>query len=111
MSRNPDVSFITSDSVIFRHVQNETVLVHLDSGEIYYFTPETLEFLNHMKTPRKIQDSDSLNVFCKVLLQNKILQETTEEGVEFGELPLEPGKLAFLRKDEKTIDDIAFLCP
>lgn len=107
-----DRSLVTSDDVVYRTVQNETLVVQLESGEIYYFSPKTREFLDVLKRPVTLSthpEKETLHAFCQVLLEKQILKETDDPGVPltatFGE------ELAFLRKDEKTIDDIVFLCP
>lgn len=106
-----DRTVVTSDDVVYRTVQEETLVVQLESGEIFHFTPKTFEFLEAFKQPRKLGSDGSKDIrdFCQLLLDKQILRESTEGGSAIPDR-FEDG-LAFLRKDDRNIDDIVFLCP
>lgn len=115
----------TPETIVYRKVRDEIVLIHLDNGQIYYFTPGAKDFLDFFKQPRRLasyvehvgmdqsaQSSvEEIKNFANFLVENQILK-TDETPVE---LRLAETKayspLQFLRKDERMLDEIAFLCP
>lgn len=102
---------MTSDDVVYRNVQGETVVVHLESGEIYHFSENTRDFLDRFKNPTSLDDNSPAKIreFCQLLLEKQILRESQNP---VGRIPEGfDDDLSFLRKDDKTIDDIVFLCP
>ncbi len=116
----------TPESTVYRRVSDELVVIQLDTGYFYYFNPETEEFLDFFRKPRplgdyckavQLQDPDSnegeyLKNFCSFLLENKILRKVDPQ--EHSPIPLSKmsyRKPQFVRKGEKTLDEITFLCP
>ena len=108
-----DKSYVTSDDVVYRKVQDETLVVQLESGEIFHFSSETREFLDALKTPCStvgLPSDHSVRLFFQLLLEKQIIRETNEPGVPLSE-SIGGGNLSFFRKDDRTIDDVVFLCP
>jgi hypothetical protein len=114
--------YFTPESTIYRRVENELVVVQLDTGRYFYFSPETEQFLNFFRSPHSLEqfcegteaafsDIDELKQFCRFLTQKEILQVASKPASE-PEIPAHSFlKPSLLREGEKTIDQISFGCP
>lgn len=115
----------TPDSTVYRLVDDELVLIQLDTGHIFYFNACAKTLLDFFRAPKKLasfmdvtglddtrkEDRDYLSEFCDFLIQHKILKKTTVavEGSDEQKLPY--SKPVFLRKADKTLDEVSFLSP
>jgi len=116
-----------SETTIYRDISDELLVIQLETGLFYYFNPKTKTYLDFFKQPRPFsnlllglhldedaEECEYLKGFCDFLLKNQILvtveieAELTEEE-EIAELKY--NKPIFLRKGEKTLDEVTFLCP
>lgn len=115
---------LTPESTIYRQVSDELVVIQLDTGCFYYFNPETQDFLDFFREPRNLDDffgaaslSEQgaeerayLKDFSDFLLKNQVIQSVSKTKAPFA-TKISYKKPRFLRKGEKTLDEITFLCP
>ncbi len=114
----------TSDSVVFRKVADELIVIHLNTGQMCHFTSGTEEMLEFFKQPKRLesylkaaevesQDSEVEHIrnLAHFLVDQQILEARPvgeEVNPEFRVSYSRPG---FVRFDDKTLDQIAFLYP
>lgn len=116
---------LTPESIVFREVRNELVVIQLDTGQILYFSKGTQDLLNFFKQPKKLEaylaatetaetpsEVAHLKNLTQFLVDNRLLEETAVGNSFDPAAPkLSYSRPEFLRLDEKTLDQIAFLCP
>lgn len=115
----------TPDSTVYRLVDDELVLIQLDTGYIYYFNAGAKSLLDFFRAPKRLtsfwdvsgldderaDDRKYLAEFCDFLIQNKILKTATVAVETSDDTKVTYAKPVFLRKAEKTLDEVSFLSP
>ena len=115
--------YLTPESTIYRQVEDELVVIQLDTGHIYYFNPSTESFLDFFRAPRSFSDflqtskldegkdeAQYLERFLNTLYDMKLLQKADSQDTSVPP-PLDYSRPLFLRKAERTLDEITFLEP
>ncbi len=115
---------LTPDSVVFREVMGELVVIHLDTGQILYFSRGTQELLNFFKQPKRLDsyltaakiehlpaEAAHLKSLTQFMIENQLLEETSVGNSDVSAPLASYSRPEFLRLDEKTLDQVAFLCP
>ncbi len=114
-----------SQSVVYRQVMGEFVVIQLETGKIHYFTPPAEQVLSFFASPTSIENFETahalvensdekeyLKDFFKILLDEKILElkkgAEEEKAQDSVTSYLRP---EFLRTDQKNLSEIVFLCP
>ena len=114
----------TSESVVFRKVGEEVIVIHLSTGQMFHFTLPTKDFLEFFRKPKRLEsfvrasgladqpeEIESLRGLTQFLLDKKIF-ETSALGEEVGdEKPIQYSRPGLIRLDETTLEHIAFLEP
>ena len=120
------LNYKLSSTAVFRCVNDKLVLVELNGGEIFYFSPSAESFLSFFRRARSLSDyfewvglqknsveADYLISFCKFLLKKKILVKDPQlkerdTSVVKKESYVRP---QFFKKAAYTIDQVSFACP
>ena len=125
MNLENQTAYCVSESVVFRPVMGEFVVIHIESGKIYYFNPSTELILSFFRTPLTFLDAyrilnlngnqievDFLDGFLKFLISENILIPRAYSAEVTTKLDskdyLRP---EFIRMDPRTLSDVVFLCP
>lgn len=95
-------------STIFKRIEDELVVVQLQTGEVFYFNSDSEPVFEALKEPKTLRE-DPLRAFGEFLKENQIAQEVQASPSDF---QLDEGKQPeFLRRGEKKLDELTFLCP
>ena len=98
--RTENITVKVSDDIVYRPVQNELVLIEVNSGSFFYFSPESREFFDSLREPRQVDASDVVDM----LLEKQILVKCEATAPQIT-LPLPQ----FLRMGEQKLEDVRFL--
>jgi len=115
---------LTPDSVVFREVMGELVVIQLDTGQILYFSKGTQDLLNFFKQPKRLDsflaaakieqvpaESAHLKSLTQFMIDNQLLEETAVGDSDAPAPLFSYSRPEFLRLDDKTLDQVAYLCP
>ncbi|MBI4406001.1 MAG: hypothetical protein HY537_17710 [Deltaproteobacteria bacterium] len=117
-------TFIAPESTIYRQVSDELVVIQLDTGFFFYFSPETSAFLDFFRQARTLADflesiglnesqaseKEYIHVFIEFLTSHQIIIRT--DFPSHGPLThFSYCRPVFYRKGERVLDEVAFLCP
>lgn len=114
-----------SQSVVYRKVKDELVVIPLKSGRFYYFNPEAENFLNFFRQPRRLSDfrkavkievlpeeeQKYLDEFISRLKELEILRESERDLSEPSFETQAYSRPRFLRQGDRTLADVAFMYP
>ena len=114
----------TSEFVVFRNVGEELIVIHLNSGQLYHFTANTKDLLEFFKQPKtldsyfkaaQVEDQagevEHLRNLASFLVEQNILEESSVGEAGESELSFLYSRPNFVRFDDKTLDQIAYLDP
>ena len=104
-------------NVVYREVQDEVVLIHLDDGKFYYFSKSAKPFFNFLQEPKTIDQifsclnekvpREDLEDFCKELHDKRILLVESAENPSVLTPDTTFEKPLLLREGQKKLDQIA----
>ncbi len=115
--------YLTPDSVVYRQVLGQLVVIQLNTGKMFYFSEGTESLLKFFKEPQRLDaflsatdvvsnptEIDHLKGLVSFMVENQLLEETSLGSAE-APSKFDYARPEFIRLDEKTLDEIAFLCP
>jgi hypothetical protein len=117
-----DSTFQVPESTLYRKVYDELIAVQIESGEFYYFTPDSETFFEYFRDPRTLEqyfaaarlgpeaetERTQVQNFCGFLVENGLLV-TRPEPALLDEVQVEYARPQFLRRGEQKLDEVAFL--
>ncbi|MBM4302932.1 MAG: hypothetical protein FJ112_01240 [Deltaproteobacteria bacterium] len=118
---NTHLQFKKSENV-GKQVNAEYILVSLDSGKFFHFTPSTENFLNFFSSPRSIDEfltaskinqdkteTDYIKNFCSYLLDEKILSSNNSVSLPSKtETPLKYRRPELIREGDNVLSDFKY---
>lgn len=115
--------YITPDSVVYRQVLGQLVVIQLNTGKMFYFSEGTESLLKFFKEPMRLDaffgatdiasnqaEIDHLKGLVAFMVENQLLEATSLGNAETP-AKFDYSRPEFIRLDDKTLDEIAFLCP
>lgn len=118
-----DSIFCVPKTTVYRNTPGQCVAIELNEGRIHYFSEKTETFLDFFKEPRRLTDffnkagvataeeQGYLEEFCQMLVKKRLLITSDREEPGGTSQNIQYEKPAYVREDERRLDEISFACP